>query len=526
MTTAVPSAQAREALSRIESWRHRFGEGHFYLACHAALPLALTPDLLYCLWENFQRDTHGEAIEISWIAVADLMLSSLCEEVGNELYEMDAAVRDTLLSQLQQDPRFGLARVQKLADFVMTYVEQELDHPDLDTRDLAKTQKLRALAYKQPHAAAHEIALMLTQLNLKDKTEWLRMAALLNSLAEPLAAFQPLLDYIQAMANLARGNLAAAATQMNKAVDADRQVRVEGVNLPIPDAINSTPPPRIEPEAPPLPRIRLQAPSTPLPNKLRFRVAIAGGTIVSLLVLIGIQYGLRSPTPQPTPISSSPLSPRSSPSISSSLATPSVQVSSLQPSPSASPSTQSLVQSPPRSSTSRAQSSATVSPSPSRSPTAKPSPTPSITPIPTPSLSLTFTPPPSPSSQQLSALESVQANQKDFAADLATLRGRVTALESRVSSLERGDQPLKLEERTSITTESYSVALIIEASVAKLDAQITSIQTLASVSSGDMRNKVAVIRLLAEEFAAEVATLRGRSDALKARLISLSELGK
>jgi hypothetical protein len=214
-TAVPPNAKARAAMRRIESWRKRFGEGHFYLACHAALPLALTPDLLYCLWANFQRDVHGERIEIPWIAVADLILSNLCKEVGHELYEMDGMVRDTLLSQLQQDDRLGLERVRELADFVMAYVEQELEHPDIDTRDLAKTQKLRALAYKEPHKAAHEIALMLTQLNLKEKTEWIRMAAMLDSLAEPLAAYQPLLDYSRAMADLARGNLEAAIAILN-----------------------------------------------------------------------------------------------------------------------------------------------------------------------------------------------------------------------------------------------------------------------------------------------------------------------
>lgn len=31
----------------------RWGQDHFDLACHAAFPLAVTPELLYCLRENF-----------------------------------------------------------------------------------------------------------------------------------------------------------------------------------------------------------------------------------------------------------------------------------------------------------------------------------------------------------------------------------------------------------------------------------------------------------------------------------------
>lgn len=304
------NTKARSATRRIESFRQRFGDGHFYLACHAALLLALTPDLLYSLWANFQRDIHDEAIDIPWIAVADLMLSSLCKEVGNELYEIDQAARDDLLNQLQNDSRFGLERLRELADFVMAYVEQQLDSPDLDVRDLAQGQQWRALTYKNPSEAAHRIATVLAQLPFDDKAEWIRMAALLNSLSEPLSAFQPLLNYIRAMADLARGNLAAATDQMTQAVDTNNQVRVEGVNLPIPDVLNGQVPKSQEPDA---------LPTSP-PNRLRVPIAIAGATIASVLILLGVQYGLRSPDSQQTPdvTSSATPSPQTpSPSISS-----------------------------------------------------------------------------------------------------------------------------------------------------------------------------------------------------------------
>jgi hypothetical protein len=82
---AHPGMKLELATQRIEVFRRRFGDGHFYLACHAALPIALTPDLLYCLWANFQRDVSGEVLEIPWIAVSDVLLH-LCDEVGHELY--------------------------------------------------------------------------------------------------------------------------------------------------------------------------------------------------------------------------------------------------------------------------------------------------------------------------------------------------------------------------------------------------------------------------------------------------------
>jgi hypothetical protein len=107
------------AQRRIEAFGKRFGEAHLYLAYHAAFPLALTPDLLYHLWANFQRDIHAEVLNIPWIAVADLLLSSLCDEVGHELYEMEGGVRNALLSELKTNPRFGTERINELSDFLL-----------------------------------------------------------------------------------------------------------------------------------------------------------------------------------------------------------------------------------------------------------------------------------------------------------------------------------------------------------------------------------------------------------------------
>ncbi|WP_375510021.1 hypothetical protein [uncultured Nostoc sp.] len=97
---------------RIESFSKRFGKAHLYLAYHAAFPLALTPDLLYRLWANFQQDIHGEMLGIPWVAVADLLLSNLCDEVGHELYEIDLAVRNELLNRFKEDEKFGQQRIQ------------------------------------------------------------------------------------------------------------------------------------------------------------------------------------------------------------------------------------------------------------------------------------------------------------------------------------------------------------------------------------------------------------------------------
>ncbi|NEP20176.1 MAG: hypothetical protein F6J97_25380 [Leptolyngbya sp. SIO4C1] len=116
--TAV-SPRLRAARRRVAAFRQKFGDSHLYFSYHAAFPLALTPELLYKLWANFQTDQAGLALDIPWIAVADLLLSGLCREVGHELYEMDTTVRRELLNQLQKEQRFGSPRIQQLAEFIL-----------------------------------------------------------------------------------------------------------------------------------------------------------------------------------------------------------------------------------------------------------------------------------------------------------------------------------------------------------------------------------------------------------------------
>ncbi|OCQ97670.1 hypothetical protein BCD64_06110 [Nostoc sp. MBR 210] len=222
------------ASRRIESFSQRFGEAHLYLAYHAAFPLALTPDLLYRLWSNFQHDIHGEFLNIPWLAVADLLLSSLCDEVGYELYEMDKAVRNLLLRELQNNSCFGEQRISELSDFLLTYVREQLESHDPDVRDFTQAQKWTALAYTKPSEAARELALALKKLNLEEKVEWVRMASLVETFAEPLAAFKPLLIYARGMANFVRNNLKDAEAQFNQLHLVKPEVKIAGISLDIP----------------------------------------------------------------------------------------------------------------------------------------------------------------------------------------------------------------------------------------------------------------------------------------------------
>ena len=230
------------AQQRIESLRRRFGTAHLYLAYHAAFPLALTPDLLYRLWANFQLDIHGEVLGIPWIAVADLLLSSLCDEVGHELYEMNVAVRNVLLNRLQEDDKFGQHRINELSDFLLNYVRQQLQSDDPDIKDFALAQRWIALAYTRSHQATRELALALKNAYSQDKLDLIRLASLVETLAEPLGGseeFQPLLIYARGMGNFAGGNLEAAKNELGNVIGKGNEITVAGIELPIPEQIRA-----------------------------------------------------------------------------------------------------------------------------------------------------------------------------------------------------------------------------------------------------------------------------------------------
>ncbi|MEH2253536.1 hypothetical protein [Nostoc sp.] len=239
--TAASSNEARYRIAkrRIESFSKRFGEPHFYLACHAAFPLALTPDLLYRLWANFQQDVNSDILNIPWIAVADLLLSNLCNEVGYELYEIDWAIRNELLNQLKNNPCFGQQRILELSNFLLAYIQEQLNNSNPDTRDFAQAQKWTALAYAQPHEAAREIASNLASLNIEDGSEWIRLTSLVETLEEPLAGYEPLLVYLSGMKSFARGNVSETKNLLSKIMDSKDEIHVAGVKLLIPDIANN-----------------------------------------------------------------------------------------------------------------------------------------------------------------------------------------------------------------------------------------------------------------------------------------------
>ena len=109
---------------------HEYQFGHFIFAAYASVPATLTPDLLYKLWQNFnQYMWMGQPTTIHRVAVADVLLSTLCDEVGFELYEMSYPIRVQFQRWLKvahedKDSLWkdrGLHTLEEVADFSEQY---------------------------------------------------------------------------------------------------------------------------------------------------------------------------------------------------------------------------------------------------------------------------------------------------------------------------------------------------------------------------------------------------------------------
>jgi CHAT domain-containing protein len=221
------------AIERVVGFAQKFNRAHLDLACHAAFPQTLTPDLLYQIWLRFVP-------QAPWTAVARIILSRLCREVGYELYEMDIDVRNLLLTELKEDKRFGEQRLNELAEFYNNYLKQQFGSEEREEEDLTQPQYWIALAstsskQKLSQKIAKAIELRLKQENWK---ELFRLASSIEAVPQALVKFEaPLINYARGMLNFTTGDLEGAAEEFSKLQRRERQVDIAGVNLSIPDEV-------------------------------------------------------------------------------------------------------------------------------------------------------------------------------------------------------------------------------------------------------------------------------------------------
>lgn len=254
--------------NRLASFARKFGRAHRYLAYHAAFPVALTPDMVYQIWNNFRQDVRGNLLNIPWVAVADLLLSNLCDEVGHELYQIDGVVRDLLLDELEADPRFGLERVMTLAKFLEDYVAHAMNLGETappDEQMLAQAQSWTALAYREPGETAVSLTEKLQALdwnNERDLLEIGRISRLMQSFGKPLveAGQENLLTYAQVAQEIAAGNWDKAVA-IGQSTNLGAAVAIAGKQLQLPTALTE----RLR-QTPPIPGTSVSEPALEMPH--------------------------------------------------------------------------------------------------------------------------------------------------------------------------------------------------------------------------------------------------------------------
>lgn len=150
-------------------------EAYLHLAAHAAFPIAITPDLLYKIWLNFTKDAEGKDLEIPYIAVSDLLLSSLYRATGRNTFEMPDGIRKLLLHYLRENVRFGTEREDELAHFLRAYLQE--NPQAIPSEAFRRAQEFIVKVRLEPDIAAEELLKAYSQVkNAGQLQNWLNLA--------------------------------------------------------------------------------------------------------------------------------------------------------------------------------------------------------------------------------------------------------------------------------------------------------------------------------------------------------------
>jgi hypothetical protein len=144
-----------------EDFYSEYKFGHFLMAGYAAVPGMLTPDLLYRLWQNFNGyKWTGKPVSIHRVAVADILLSPLCNETGAELFEMEYTIRLAFLDWLKKEYETKIWRDREMRSIaeVASFVEEYYQTPNPGGQrwgdNYIEMQLLEASSYAEPEKAA------------------------------------------------------------------------------------------------------------------------------------------------------------------------------------------------------------------------------------------------------------------------------------------------------------------------------------------------------------------------------------
>ncbi len=202
----------KTAIRYILGFERRFGTQHLHLACHAAFPLLLTPELLNLIHINFRELEH-----IPWIAESDFLLSPLCRPVDETsgLFEVEPGIQQVLLAELEH--QFGRRRPFELANFLLAYIANKPDWKE--QAHVMRTHQWIAQAYLDPDTVIQEMNNLLEQ-SISSQNEQpvvdfpnqFQVATIVEVAAEPLkrtnlpSEYQYLLNNSRVLTHFLYGN--------------------------------------------------------------------------------------------------------------------------------------------------------------------------------------------------------------------------------------------------------------------------------------------------------------------------------
>ncbi|HNI43629.1 MAG TPA: hypothetical protein PK230_02975, partial [Chitinophagales bacterium] len=153
------------------NYAEKYGLGHGIFVCYAAFPVLLTPELLHKLWFNFKNYRyHANNYTIHPVAVTDVIMGGMCQEIMRNTYEMPEPIRFFLLDILQNHladtaTLAGLTLsndnqniVEQLAHFTKQFALHSFDPDNRFTKSTQKSLLYGADIYLSPAQTLQQIA--------------------------------------------------------------------------------------------------------------------------------------------------------------------------------------------------------------------------------------------------------------------------------------------------------------------------------------------------------------------------------
>jgi formylglycine-generating enzyme required for sulfatase activity len=236
---AVDDAVARESVAWFVDRYGAQAGAYRLLACYAAMPLVLTPELLNYLHNRFLADAG-----LPWVAEVDLLLSDLVHPVVDDLYAMPPATRAYLLAELRQ--RVGDAKLANVARVLIHYTRRlasansALDDEELRAQQWAAMVYLDELRPTAVREVAQAFRAVADQLHAQpasapfdmQRAEFARLAHITQLLAPQIQAHVELVEYAKLVSRLLAGETVDGAPT---------SVQVAGTTLTVPDVLLKRP---------------------------------------------------------------------------------------------------------------------------------------------------------------------------------------------------------------------------------------------------------------------------------------------